>query len=104
MSDRVALVPADWEPLGHSVGPFALDELEVRECREDLSQSLRKWQVRIAARQDVVSVGHVSEHLEYPHDLSSANGIKQAIVFRLCAMTPRSFDKETASLPDAFVF
>jgi hypothetical protein len=58
------LVPPDWEPLGESVGPFGPDELEVREYQESPSQPLRRWQVRIAARPDVVSIGRVSARHE----------------------------------------
>lgn len=104
MSDRPALVPAAWEPLGHTIGPFGPDDLEVREYQEDPSHPLRKWQVRIAARPGVVSTGRASAHQQPPVDLSRAQDIKGAIAFQLALRVSRSFDKEKDRLPETFVF
>lgn len=81
----MTLVPPDWESLGRSVGPFGPGELEVRECQEDPSQTLRMWQVRMAARPEAICTAHLSTH-GGTSSLSQASEIKAAIAFRLCAI------------------
>lgn len=98
----MGLIPEDWEPLGYGVGPFGSDELEVREYEEDATESVRKWQVRIAARPGMVSIGMLAS--AFPTDLSHVSELKRAIAIRLRTIVPRSFDKEKGSLPETFVF
>jgi len=101
----MTLIPPDWEPLGENVGPFGPDELEIREYQESLSQDTRKWQIRMAARREVVSMAIPTEPPARPRDLDDPAQIKSAIAFRLSGgIIRRSFDKERDSLPENFRF
>ncbi len=101
----MTLIPPDWEPLGEEVGPFDPGELEIREYQESLSQDTRKWQIRIAARRNVVSMAIPSELPARPRDLDDLAQIKSAVAFRLNGgLVARSFDKERDSLPRTFHF
>ena len=101
----MALTPPDWEPLGENVGPFGPDELEIREYEESLNQDTRKWQIRIAARREVVSMAIPIDPHARPRDLDDPAQIKSAVAFRLSGgIILRSFDKERDSLPENFRF
>ncbi len=101
----MTLIPPDWEPLGEKVGPFGPDELEIREYQESPSQDKRKWQIRIAARREIVSMAISTEWPVHPRDLNASAQIKSAVAFHLRGgKLSRSFDKETDSLPESFHF
>ena len=101
----MTLIPPDWEPLGENVGPFGPDELEIREYEESLSEDTRKWQICIAARREVVSMGIPIEPPARPRDLDDPAQVKSAVAFRLSGgIILRSFDKERDSLPVSFRF
>ncbi len=101
----MTLIPPDWEPLGENVGPFGPDELEIREYEESLSEDTRKWQIRIAARREVVSMAIPTEWPVHPRDLDDPAQIKSAVAFHVRGGTiSRSFDKERDSLPKSFHF
>ena len=101
----MTLIPPDWEPLGEKVGPFGPDELEIREYQESPSQDKRKWQIRIAARREVVSMAIPTEWPVHPRDLDDPAQIKSAVAFHVrCGTISRSFDKERDSLPKSFYF
>lgn len=67
----MALVPPTWEPLGEAVGPFGPDELEIREHQERSSQAGQTWQVRIAARPDVVATAMPANAPALPQSLDA---------------------------------
>ena len=91
----MTLIPPDWEPLGEEVGPFGPAELEIREYQESLSQDTRKWQIRMAARREVVSMAIPTEPPARPRDLDDPAQIKSVLAFRLSGgIITRSFDKE----------
>lgn len=96
--------PSDWEPLGHTVGPFGPSELEIREYQKDASQSKRTWQVRIAARPDVVALALPSDFPAVPRSLESVDQIKWAVAFHLRALVPRTFGDARHPLPESFHF
>ena len=98
------LIPPTWELLGHEVGPFGPDELQIREYQKDPSQDRRKWQVRIAARPDVVSEGIPSHSPPFPRDLSNAAQVKEAVAHSLRALVSRRVEKREANLPGSFHF
>ena len=101
----MTLIPPDWEPLGENVGPFGPDELEICEYEESLSQDTRKWQIRMAARREVVSMAIPTEPPARPRDLDDPAQIKSAVAFRLSGgIISRRFDKERELLPGSFRF
>ena len=92
---RMTLIPPDWELLGENVGPFGPDELEIREYEESLSQDTRKWQIRIAARREVVSMAIRTEQPARPRDLDDPAQIKSAVAFRFSPYRYRSRYRES---------
>ena len=98
---NMILIPSDWKPIGHKVGPFGPDEIEVRE-NPAKGLSARQWEVRFAARPDEVSVAKpVSTRT---CNLYVGDDIKGAIAHVLQALTPNDFDKDRGSLPANFSF
>ena len=89
-------LPSEWEPLGHTVGPF--DELEFIESTKK-DQAAQTWEVRSAARPDVVSKA-IPRNPFYRPELSDLEQIKQAIAHSLRARV----GKKEAKLPPSFNF
>ncbi len=97
----MTLIPSDWEPLDHEVGPFGPEELQVLE-NTARDQPIRSWLVRLTARQDEESV---AKSWDPPTcDLNDVDDIKNAIAHRLNALISKSFDKDKDLLPGSFGF
>ncbi len=95
----MTLIPSDWEPLDHEVGPFGPEELQVRENPEKFL-SARRWEVRPTARPDEVSVAKPPQNV----NVLGVKDIKKAIAYRLNVLIPTNFDKDKGLLPAYFSF